>query len=52
MKIIKRGKVKEKIREKVCWKCDSKLEYKPKDVKCDRDGRYIVCPVCKHFIGV
>ena len=51
MKVIKKGKVKN-TKEKVCWKCNSELEYEQKDVKSDRDGNYIVCPVCGQFIAV
>lgn len=53
MKIIKKGKLPEKEEtEKTCMKCKTKFTYVPKDVESDRDGRYVVCPLCKTFIAV
>lgn len=52
MKVLKRGKVKEKVYHKTCHNCKSKLEYKDSDIECDRDGDYIICPVCKKFIAI
>lgn len=52
MKIIKVGNFEVKTKDKVCGKCKSELQYEPKDVKSDRDGRYIICPVCGQFIAV
>lgn len=50
MKIIERGDIKPKSKKCTCYKCKSKLEYTNDDIKTDRDGDYIVCPVCKTFI--
>lgn len=42
----------EKETKKTCYKCKTKLAYVSSDVAQDKDGKYIVCPVCKSFIGV
>ncbi len=52
MKIIKRGKEKVIEKKKSCYKCKSVLSFTSSDVELDRDGKYIVCPVCKSFIAV
>lgn len=35
-----------------CCKCKSDLEYEQHDLKNDRDGKYIECPVCNQFNAV
>lgn len=50
MKVIKQGQKVEKTRKVTCYGCKSKLEYTSNDVQSDRDGKYIVCPVCGKFI--
>jgi RNase P subunit RPR2 len=53
MKIIKRGSVKaEETKKIMCGKCTSVLEYELKDIQMDREGKYIVCPVCGQFLAV
>lgn len=54
MKIIKKGNPNEKVEiEKTCLKCKTKFSYNSHDVKPDqRDGDYVICPVCKSFINV
>lgn len=52
MKILKEGKIKPRSHKKTCAKCDSELEYDFSDVITDKDGKYIICPVCKNFISV
>ena len=52
MKIIKVGKVISETKQKTCSKCNSELEYVPKDIKTDREGKYIICPVCGQFLAV
>lgn len=52
MKIIKEGKIKPKSNKKTCYKCDSELEYEFADINSDKDGKYIICPICKNFIAV
>jgi hypothetical protein len=53
MKIIKRGALQSELNVNViCKSCNSELEYQRLDIKRDRDGKYIVCPVCLHLIGV
>lgn len=52
MRIIKQKPKVEKETIKTCQKCKSKLVYNESDIKQDRDGKYIECPVCSSFIGV
>lgn len=52
MKVIKRGSVPTCIKRVMCSKCKSELEYHRADVHSDqRDGNYIICPVCNAFIA-
>lgn len=52
MKVIKEGAKKENEYEVECSKCDSVLHYTNGDRHSDqRDGDYIICPVCKAFIA-
>jgi hypothetical protein len=51
MKIIKKGKIVPIPKQITCFKCKSVLSYESKDVKVDRDGDYIECPVCQAFNG-
>jgi DNA-directed RNA polymerase subunit RPC12/RpoP len=47
MKIIKQGiPPHEKEITKVCSKCKSELLVTISDLKSDRDGSYVICPVC------
>jgi hypothetical protein len=51
MKVIKRVEPKPKVYRVTC-SCGSELEYEPKDIHADqRDGPYIICPVCNNWIG-
>jgi DNA-directed RNA polymerase subunit RPC12/RpoP len=53
MKIIKAG-VDPRFQEipKTCWTCKTEFTYTNSDVKYDqRDGSYVVCPVCSAFIA-
>ena len=56
MKIIKRGKLREKLSEpkKIeCCKCKSTLEYEESDILHHQlIGDYIICPVCKEYINI
>jgi len=52
MKILKRGNPPKDKRREVCHNCGSELEYISSDIHIDRDGKYIICPVCGKFIGV
>lgn len=53
MKVIKEGEIKQKAKRKTCRKCDTEMEYKSRDIFLDqRDGDYIICPVCGKFINV
>jgi len=52
MKIISLGKVKVKKTKIVCFKCESVLEYDLRDIKSDRDGKFIICAACGQFIAV
>lgn len=52
MKIIKRGKPKKKEKKKTCHECKTVFLYKESDINVDRDGIYVICPVCKAFIAV
>lgn len=52
MKVIQIGNQKIFTTKKTCGYCKSKLEYTPSDVKYDRDGSYVVCPVCGKFLAV
>lgn len=50
MKILKRGKIENPLYKITCGHCTSELAYNNTDVKYDRDGDYIVCPVCGKFL--
>ena len=51
MKIIKRGEAPIKEVEETCDKCKTVFVYDMEDVNQDqRDGNYVMCPVCKSFI--
>lgn len=51
MEIIKKGnKPLEESKTCTCHKCGTELKYTKTDVQHDRDGSYIVCPVCTTFI--
>ena len=52
MKILKRGKVKNEHPKMICAYCDTVFEYLKTDIYWDRDGRYVVCPVCDKFLTV
>lgn len=53
LKIIQRGNVTEsKPKIDSCDKCKTKFEYDQSDIQRDRDGRYVVCPMCGAFISV
>ena len=52
MKILKRGKVKNEHPKMTCAYCDTVFEYLKTDIALDRDGRYVVCPVCGKFLTV
>jgi len=66
MKILKRGKVKNEhpkmtcaycdtifeYLKMTCAYCDTVFEYLKTDIDFDRDGRYVVCPVCGKFLNV
>ena len=50
MEIIKNNyQPKEYIKN--CPKCNSTLKFTDDDIQHDRDGNYIVCPCCGHFIN-
>ena len=50
MKIIKDNSKKTILKDKtykiICSECKSKLEYTNNDIESDRDGRFIICPIC------
>jgi DNA-directed RNA polymerase subunit RPC12/RpoP len=51
-KILKPGKTKNTIAEYECGKCDSLVEFSRQDLHHDqRDGSYVVCPMCSTWIG-
>ena len=52
MKILKKGVVPSHKQKINCNNCKSELEFKQDDVRHDRDGSYIVCPVCNKFLGL
>lgn len=52
MRIVEAKTSPPKETKKTCCKCKTKLAYIESDVKQDRDGKYINCPVCNAFIGV
>ncbi len=52
MKILKRGNADEFTRNITCGYCYSELEYTRPDIRRDRDGVYIVCPVCLNIINI
>lgn len=52
-KVIRRGTKHEEAQkaEYTCSKCDSLVEFHRSDIRSDqRDGSYVVCPVCGGFI--
>lgn len=53
MKIVKMGKVPDEMeRQKTCYNCKTVFSYIPSDTQTDRDGKYVICPVCGKFIHV
>jgi len=52
MKILKMGKKPNKNKRTMCLNCGTKLEYSSADVNSDRDGKYIICPVCSQYLAV
>jgi DNA-directed RNA polymerase subunit RPC12/RpoP len=52
MKIIKRGKIKSEEHNEVCHKCSTEFTYVGLDIHRDREGNYVICPVCGAFIAV
>lgn len=52
MKIIKQGELPNEEKEKTCYNCKTVFSYTRKDVKPDqRDGDYVICPVCGKWIN-
>ena len=51
MRIIKEGKIPENEVEKTCGKCETVFAYVPGDVYPDRDGPYVICPICRQFLS-
>lgn len=53
MKLIEKGKIpKNPEIKKTCYNCKTKFSYNSKDVNYDqREGNYVVCPVCKKYIS-
>lgn len=52
MKILKKGIIPSTAKKIICNNCSSELEFNQNDVKHDRDGSYVVCPVCNKFLGL
>lgn len=49
MRIIKEGKIKEKIKK--CFNCSTKMAYKKSDINLNMDfNEYIICPICKQHL--
>lgn len=49
MEIIKKGSVTKQYKM-TCAYCGCEALYDSADIHYDRDGAYIICPCCKHFI--
>jgi len=52
MKILKKGKKLHQIFEETCTSCETVYEYGKSDIQYDREGSYVICPVCGHFHGI
>ena len=52
MRIIKEGNITPKETKKTCFKCKTKFTFFESEIECDREGRYVKCPICKAFIAV
>jgi DNA-directed RNA polymerase subunit RPC12/RpoP len=52
MKILKLGKIKSPKNTITCYNCDSELKYDDSDIRTDKDGTYIKCPLCKKFLNI
>lgn len=53
MKIIKMGNQTPKEKVKTCHNCKTVFSFTNQDINPDqRDGDYVICPVCKTFINV
>lgn len=52
MKILKKGVIPSNPKKIKCNNCSSELEFKQIDVRHDREGSYVVCPVCNKFLGI
>ena len=51
--IIKRGVKKHDVATYDCKSCDSTIRFTRADIQSDqRDGDYVMCPVCEKFIDV
>lgn len=52
MKILSKGKIKKYKYTSECRICDTLFEFDESETKRDRDGDYIICPVCGTFIDI
>lgn len=51
-KVIERGEASKQVARHRCINCDSLVDYYQLDVMPDqRDGDYVVCPICKAWIS-
>lgn len=51
MRVIKEGSLPVKEKKCTCYKCKTKFAYTSNEVKSDRDGSYVVCPIFGSFIA-
>lgn len=52
MDIIKKGNQKRKEYGFVCRICGCVAKFDETDIRRDRDGDYIVCPICGRFVSM
>ena len=50
MRIIKEGSLKEIEYRHTCHECRTVFAATIKDTNTDRDGQYVVCPLCGAFV--
>ena len=49
-KIIEMGVIKNFVAQFRCPKCQTLAEFYKDDIQYDRDGNYVVCPLCSKFL--
>lgn len=51
MRIVKPGRTNEVEYLQTCGNCKTVFAFEDVDVQPDRDGPYVICPMCSHHIA-